>query len=61
MVRDHGITGNLWEKILKKSILFLQAFLSARDNPTWIKQLQKIQGLNIILITAKIIDKTTLS
>lgn len=32
----------LEEKRKKYSILFLQAFLSARDNPTWIKQLQKI-------------------
>lgn len=39
MVRDHGITGNAMggKKGKKHSTLFLHVFLSAGDNPTWIK------------------------
>lgn len=48
MVRDHGIRGNAQEKRKEKNILFIHSFVSAGDNPTWIEQLQKIQGLNII-------------
>lgn len=63
MVRDQGITGNAQGKKKEENILlilFLHAFLSAGDNPTWIKQLLKIQCLNIILITVKITAKPIL-
>lgn len=45
MFSYHGPTGDVQQKKGKKnipSILLLHAFLSAGDNPTWIKQLQKV-------------------
>lgn len=46
MVSDHGTTGDAQKKKKKEknipSILLLHAFLSPGDNPTWIKQLQKV-------------------